>query len=88
MFVWLIQKKEKFMIKLEKNQEMLNQVREILDKVNLNKKLIQKRYLECSLVEDFLKAIIITPKLVGDRLSHTINSLVDNNNRTMIRWCF
>ena len=84
MFVWQIQKKEKFMIKPEKNQEMLNQVREISDKVNLNKRLILKRYLECSLVEDSLKAIIII-KPVGDKLSSTIKQLVDNSNKSMIR---
>ena len=84
MFVWQIQKKEKFMIKLEKNQEMLNQVSEISDKVNLNKRLILKRYLECSLVEDSLKAIIII-KPVGDKLSSTIKQLVDNSNKSMIR---
>ena len=84
MFVWQIQKKEKFMIKLEKNQEMLNQVREISDKVNLNKRLILKRYLECSLVEDSLKAITII-KPVGDKLSSTIKQLVDNSNKSMIR---
>ena len=83
-FVWQIQKKEKFMIKPEKNQEMLNQVREISDKVNLNKRLILKRYLECSLVEDSLKAIIII-KPVGDKLSSTIKQLVDNSNKSMIR---
>ena len=83
MFVWQIQKKEKFMIKPEKNQEMLNQVREISDKVNLNKRLILKRYLECSLVEDSLKAIIII-KPVGDKLSSTIKQLVDNSNKSMI----
>lgn len=82
MFVWQIQKKEKFMIKPEKNQEMLNQVREISDKVNLNKRLILKRYLECSLVEDSLKAIIII-KPVGDKLSSTIKQLVDNSNKSM-----
>jgi len=76
------------MIKLEKNQEMPNQVRETSDKVNLNKRLIQKKYLECSLVEDSLKAIIITIKLVGDRLSNTINRMVDNNNGSMIRLYF
>jgi hypothetical protein len=73
------------MIKLEKNQEMLNQVRETLDKVNLNKKLIQKRYLECSLAEDSLKAIIAILKPVGDRHSITINRIGDNNNKSMIR---
>ena len=88
MFVWLIQKKEKFMIKLEKNQEMPNQVREILGKVNLNRRLIQKRYLECSLAEDSLKAIIIIIKPVGDRPRITINRLVDNSNRSMIHWYF
>jgi hypothetical protein len=71
------------MIKPEKNQEMLNQVREISDKVNLNKRLILKRYLECSLVEDSLKAIIII-KPVGDKLSSTIKQLVDNSNKSMI----
>ena len=69
------------MIKLEKNQEMLNLVREISGKVNLNKRSIQKRYLECSLVEDSLKAIIITLKPVGDRLRIAINRLADNSNR-------
>ena len=69
------------MIKLEKNQEMLNLVREISGKVNLNKRLIQKRYLECSLEEDSLKAIIITLKPVGDRLRIAINRLADNSNR-------
>ena len=69
------------MIKLEKNQEMLNLVREISGKVNLNKRLIQKRYLECSLGEDSLKAIIITLKPVGDRLRIAINRLADNSNR-------
>ena len=69
------------MIKLEKNQEMLNLVREISGKVNLNKRLIQKRYLECSLEEDSLKAIIITLKPVGDRLRVAINRIVDNSNR-------
>jgi len=76
------------MIKPDNNQEMPNQVRETSDKVNLNKRLIQKRYLECSLVEDSLKAIIITIKLVGDRLSKTINRMVDNNNGSMIRLYF
>ena len=62
---------------------MLNQVREISDKVNLNKRLILKRYLECSLVEDSLKAITII-KPVGDN-NNTIKQLVDNSNKSMIR---